>query len=62
MKTDRENAAMSGQENASQEKVYNVPAEWSARAWVDEQKYQSMRRPISPQNPFGSSTERRYIA
>ena len=24
------------------EKIYNVPAEWASRAWVDDAKYQAM--------------------
>ncbi len=34
------------------EKVYAVPAEWASRAWVDEQKYQSMYK-RSVEDPAG---------
>ena len=34
------------------EKVYAVPAEWASRAWVDEQKYQSMYK-RSVEDPEG---------
>ncbi len=34
------------------EKVYAVPAEWASRAWVDEQKYQSMYK-RSVEDPTG---------
>ncbi len=34
------------------DKVYAVPAEWASRAWVDEQKYQSMYK-RSVENPTG---------
>jgi acetyl-CoA synthetase len=34
------------------EKVYAVPAEWASRAWVDEQKYQSMYK-RSIEDPVG---------
>ncbi len=34
------------------EKIYNVPAEWSARAWVDNQKYQAMYK-RSVEDPEG---------
>jgi acetyl-CoA synthetase len=34
------------------EKVYAVPAEWASRAWVDEQKYQSMYK-RSVEDPDG---------
>ncbi len=35
------------------EKVYAVPAEWASRAWVDEQKYQSMyKRSIEDPSAF----------
>ena len=28
------------------DKTYPVPAEWSARAWVDDAKYQEMYQPL----------------
>ena len=34
------------------EKIYAVPAEWASRAWVDEQKYQSMYK-RSVEDPVG---------
>ncbi|HEX6000353.1 MAG TPA: acetyl-coenzyme A synthetase N-terminal domain-containing protein, partial [Hyphomicrobiaceae bacterium] len=35
------------------EKVYNVPAEWAARAYVDHEKYQAMyKRSVEDPNGF----------
>jgi acetyl-CoA synthetase len=36
----------------SEDKIYNVPAEWSARAWVDNQKYLAMYK-HSVEDPEG---------
>jgi acetyl-CoA synthetase len=36
----------------SEDKIYNVPAEWSARAWVDNQKYLAMYK-SSVEDPEG---------
>ena len=42
------------------DKIYNVPAEWSARAWVDDQKYQAMyKRSVADPNGFWGEMGRR---
>jgi len=42
------------------EKVYAVPAEWAARAWVDEQKYQAMyKRSVEDPEGFWGEAGRR---
>jgi acetyl-CoA synthetase len=42
------------------EKVYAVPAEWASRAWVDEQKYQSMyKRSIEDPEGFWGDVGKR---
>jgi acetyl-CoA synthetase len=42
------------------EKLYAVPAEWAARAWVDDQQYQSMyRRSIEEPDAFWGEMGRR---
>ncbi len=42
------------------EKIYAVPAEWASRAWVDEQKYQSMyKRSIEDPEGFWSDVGKR---
>jgi acetyl-CoA synthetase len=42
------------------EKVYAVPAEWAARAWVDDQKYQAMyKRSIDDPDGFWGEAGRR---
>ena len=48
-------------EQASEaDKVYAVPAEWAARAWVDDQKYHAMyRRSVEDPNGFWGEMGRR---
>ena len=42
------------------EKAYAVPAEWAARAWIDDQKYQAMyKRSIEDPNGFWGEMGRR---
>ncbi|MBV8662255.1 MAG: acetyl-coenzyme A synthetase, partial [Hyphomicrobiales bacterium] len=42
------------------EKVYDVPAEWAERAWVDEPRYQEMyRRSIEDAEAFWSEHGKR---
>ncbi len=42
------------------DKVYSVPAEWAARAWVDDAKYQAMyRRSVEDPNGFWGEMGRR---
>ncbi|MFM9943337.1 MAG: acetate--CoA ligase [Hyphomicrobiaceae bacterium] len=42
------------------DKIYNVPAEWATRAWIDDQKYQAMyKRSVQDPNGFWGEMGRR---
>ena len=42
------------------DKVYNVPAEWSSRAWADNAKYQAMyKQSVDDPNGFWGEHGRR---
>ena len=42
------------------EKIYDVPAEWAKRAWVDQAKYKDMyARSISDSNGFWAEQAKR---
>ncbi|MCK1533600.1 MULTISPECIES: acetyl-coenzyme A synthetase N-terminal domain-containing protein, partial [unclassified Bradyrhizobium] len=42
------------------EKIYDVPAEWAKRAWVDQAKYKDMyARSISDPNGFWAEQAKR---
>ena len=42
------------------EKIYDVPAEWSKRAWIDQAKYQEMyARSVKDPNAFWAEQAKR---